>query len=132
MKFDRAWVDSVVAAGDPVFSAADVSFGNKVYMAETKDVVDVIFWMAHPERFLETYPDSGLDEQYGSEWPNGVADIDFTVRVDSAKELILIDAEPWSLPTIELRSSGDDGFDALNVARVFARLLGVDQRQFTW
>ncbi len=132
VKFDQAWVDSVMAACDPVFSAADVGFGNRVYMAETGDVVNAIFWMARPGRFLEAYPDSGLDEQYGSEWPDGVADIDFTVGVDVARELILIDAEPWSLPTIQLRSSGDDDSDAVNLARVFARLLGVDQRQFTW
>jgi len=129
--FDRAWADEVVSVCDPVFAAADVGFGSTVYLGETGQV-DVIFWMANPERFLQAYPDSGVDEMYGPAWPHEVADIDFTVKVDAARRLILIDAEPWNLTTILIREAGDGEIDGINLARIFARLLGVDQRQFPW
>lgn len=131
VKFDQVWAEAVVAVCAPVFAAADVGFGARVYASEAGQGT-TIFWMAHPERFFQTYPDSEVDEMFGPQWPNDVADIDFTVTVDSANELMQVEAEAWNLPTILVRGAGDGWVDGVNLARVFARLLGVDQRQFTW
>lgn len=122
---DARWAEEVCRHCDPVFDAAGVGFTRQVQHADDRgELVTALLWEADPVRFAETYPESGIFESYGEQW-SGVGCIDYWVYVDRDKSQCRMSVEGWQLPEIVLELHGHGGMDGSNIARVFARILGV-------
>lgn len=119
---DMHWVEEVCAWCDPVFAAAGVGFVRQV-QHDARGVA-ALLWEADPSAFIARYPDSGVEESYGDQWP-GVSGIDWWAYVDAEAAVLSIDVEGWSVPRLMLDLTGRGGLDGMQLAGAFARLLGV-------
>ncbi|WP_309650540.1 hypothetical protein [Nocardioides sp.] len=124
--FDGRWATEVCRACDPVFAAADVGFVRSGDVTDPGDQkVGAILWEADPTRFAARYPDSGIVRSYGEDqWP-GVGCIDFWLYVEAEAATLRLSVEGWSLPHLAIEATGHGGMDGMQVASVFARILGV-------
>ena len=122
---DDAWADEVVRSCEPVFRAADVGFVHQVgYGDDERRTVSALLWEAEPHRFAERYPDSGIVDSYGDQWP-GVHCIDFWVYLEPDVGRARLSAEGWNLPQLHLDIRGIGSVDGADIADTFARILGV-------
>lgn len=123
-RFDQAWADGVREQCDPVFARADVGFTfNATGIDPGTGSVQSLLWEAVPERFAERYPDSGIVESYGDQWPGYC--IDYWVYVDADRARVRLSTEGWNLPELAIELHGHPAMDGMNIASVFARILGV-------
>ena len=121
--FDRAWIDAVCAACDPVFAAADVGFVRQFSLSEPGHV-SAILWEAEPLRFAARYPDSRVEESYGDQWPAPCIDYWLYFERDPARvDLSFEGPEP---PVTWIPVTGDGGHDGRTIADVVARTLLLD------
>lgn len=119
--FEGRWLDAVVAACDPVFEAADVGFARQVM--RDGDAVQSILWEAEAVEFAERYPDSGIIESYGDQWPAPC--IDYWVYVDSDDGTAHLSVEGWGLTEKAVPLSGDGAADGRAIASIMAGILRV-------
>jgi hypothetical protein len=89
------------------------------------DAVEAILWEADPSKFAARYPDSGIIETYGEEHWKDVGCIDYWLYVDAPDRVGRLSVEGWNLPEVLVKISGHGGMDGMNIAAVFARILGV-------
>ena len=122
---DDAWAEAVCGICDPVFAAADVGFKRRVRAEPRRGIVSLL-WEADPERFAARYPESGIVESYGDQWPQ-VTCIDFWVYVDGPARQARTSTEGWSSDQDEpaLALTGDGARDGLLIAAVMAGILRV-------
>jgi hypothetical protein len=124
--FDGDWAAEVCSRCDPVFAAAEVGFVRQIQSgAETSGRVGAILWEADPASFAAKYPDSGIVESYGQDQWAGLGCIDFWLYVDAREGVCRLNVEGWNLPEILVRASGHGAMDGMQVAAVFARILGI-------
>ena len=74
--------------------------------------------------FAERYPDSGIIESYGDQWPAPC--IDYWVYVDVETRLATLSNEGWSVDRQEIALSGDGVEDANRLHEHLARILQRD------
>lgn len=122
---DAQWAEELALLCDPVFESADVGFRRQILHADEQgEIVIALLWEADPARFVKKYPDSGVIESYGDQWP-AVGCIDFWVYLDGDKGQCRLNVEGWNLPELILDVSGHSGLDGVGIGSVFARILGV-------
>jgi hypothetical protein len=126
MMVDLTWRDAVRAACEPVFVAADVGFEWNDHVSFT-DRHPAMLWEAEPVRFASRYPESGIEEAYGDQWPPPC--IDYWIYVDPVDMTARLSVEGWyrSDQTIDL--TGDGSVDGRLLATKFAQTLGVTPPQ---
>jgi hypothetical protein len=121
---DRGWAQEVRGLCDPVFEAAGVGFTCSVH-EEPSHGVTALLWEAEPHRFAARYPDSGIIESYGDQWPR-VACIDFWVYLDAAHGQARTSTEGWSAGLdVGLDLTGNGVRDGLAIGAAMARILRV-------
>jgi len=122
MAIDLAWWDAVRAACDPVFAAADAGFdwaGPRTFDADHPSML----WEADAERFAARYPDSGIEQSYGDQWPAPC--IDYWVYVDPGARSADLSVEGWRLGRETIPLTGDGTHDGRVLATRFAEILRV-------
>lgn len=118
--FDLAWRDAVRAACDPVFEAADAGFvGSRGGTGDPP----TLLWEADPLRFAARYPDSGIEQSYGEQWPAPC--IDYWVYVDPGRMTARLSVEGWHGRDLTLELTGDGSVDGPRLATTFAEMLQV-------
>ena len=120
--YDDAWIDAVCAACDPVFESADVGFVRQLSLSDPGQVA-AILWEAEPLLFASRYPDSGVRESYGDQWPPPC--IDQWLYFEPELAQVRLSLEGWDLPEIHVPVTGHGSGDGVAVARLFARILAV-------
>ena len=92
---------------------------------EPRRGVTALLWEADPHLFEERYPDSGIAESYGDQWPAHC--IDFWVYVDGRKRRARTSTEGWGpdQDVDALPLTGDGLKDGLAIGAVMARILRV-------
>lgn len=125
VKFDRAWAEDVCGLCDPVFAAADVGFERQIH-EERRHGVTALLWEADPQLFEKKYPDSGIAETYGDQWPDTHC-IDFWVYIDGRRRQARTSTEGWTAgqDVDALPLTGDGVEDGLAIGDVMARILRV-------
>ena len=121
---DAVWAQAVCDVCDPVFAAADVGFTRQIHEEPRHGIVSLL-WEAIPSMFAARYPDSGIIESYGAQWPQ-VTCIDFWVYIDAAQGQARTSTEGWSADhdtTLDL--TGDGIRDGLAIGALMARILRV-------
>lgn len=124
VKFDRVWAGAVCGLCDPVFAAADVGFVRQIHEEPGRGVT-ALLWEADPILFEERYPDSGIAESYGDQWPAPC--IDFWVYVDGRRHQARTSTEGWGADqdVDALSLTGDGEKDGIAIGAVMARILRV-------
>ena len=120
---DQEWMQSVCDFCDPIFEAANVDFTRQISLADD-GTVNTLLWEADPGLFAQTYPESGIIESYGDQWPQ-VGCIDFWVYAEHEKRQCRLSVEGWNLPDLVLPFAGSKRMHACSIADTFARILGV-------
>ena len=125
-QLDRSWAEGVCRVCDPVFAAADVGFERQIH-EEPRRGITALLWEADPQLFAERYPDSGVVESYGTQWPD-VTCIDFWVYLDAAEGTASTSTEGWTSEheVRDLSLTGDGTQDGRAIGAVMARILRVD------
>jgi hypothetical protein len=122
--FDAVWAQAVCDVCDPVFVAADVGFTRQIHEEPRRGIVSLL-WEATPSLFAARYPDSGIIESYGAQWPE-VTCIDYWVYLDDAPGQARTSTEGWSADQDATLDLTGDGFrDGLTIGTVMARILRV-------
>jgi len=121
--FGQRWADDVCRLCDPVFELADVGFVRQTSRGPASGVISSLLWEADPIRFAERYPDSGIIDTYGPEWPPPC--IDCWVLVESGERRAEISGEGWSFADEVIDLSRDGVRDGLSIGRVMATILRV-------
>ena len=85
-QLDRSWAEGVCWVCDPGYTAADVGFARQIHEGPRRGIT-ALLWEADPQMFAERYPDSGIVESYGTQWPD-VTCIDFCRRQRPAHLLL--------------------------------------------
>lgn len=122
MAVDLTWRDAVRAACEPVFAAADVGFEWNESVAFDREH-PALLWEADPARFAARYPDSGIEEAYGEQWPPPC--IDYWVYVDPLVMTARLSAEGWSGLNDAVSLTGDGSRDGRVLAAKFGAVLRV-------
>lgn len=119
---DLAWCDAVRAACDPVFLAADAGFvwNDLLRFSPGRPT---LLWEADPQRFAARYPDSGVAESYGDQWPPPC--LDYWVYVEPQEMTARLSTEGWAVPDPTLPLTGDGSRDGAALAARFAAILRV-------
>jgi hypothetical protein len=78
---DRVWAQAVCEVCDTVFAAPDVDCERQIH-EEPGDGINSLLWEAVPKLFAARYPESGVIESYGRQWPR-VSCIDFWVYIEN-------------------------------------------------
>jgi hypothetical protein len=121
--FGVRWRDAVRAVCDSVFAAAAVGF--EWNSGSTWDTDHpALLWEADPLLFAARYPDSGIEDSYGDQWPAPC--IDYWVYVDPDSSTAHLAVEGFSEPDRDLALSGDGARDGAMLAEVFASILRLD------
>jgi len=123
MAVDLAWRDAVRAACEPVFEAAGAGFrwNEKLVFDEQ---YPSLLWEADPSRFAARYPDSGIEQSYGDQWPPPC--IDYWVYVDPRELTARLSVEGWNADSDgSLELTGDAALDGPCLAAAFAAILRV-------
>ena len=124
-RLDQRWADEVCRLCDPVFEAADVGFVGQVqYGGPANRRVDAMLWEADPKQVAARYPDSGVVDSYGDQWPD-VSCIDYWVHVDHHKRQCRLSIEGWNVPQLLVNMTGEGLLDGAAIAGTFARILAV-------
>ena len=117
---DGSWAEAVRAACQPVFDAAQVGFTHQ-------DQGDsALLWEADAELFAERYPDSGIVESYGDQWPAPC--IDYWIYIESEKRQVRLSIEGWGFADMNVPITGDGAVDGRAIAAKFANILKVRKR----
>lgn len=124
MSDDVAWRDRVRAWCDPVLAAADVGFewNESTARPDPEGRMLALLWEADPLRFAARYPDRGIEESYGDDWPAFC--LDFWVYLDTPGFLRL-SWEGWHHGDELLPRIGDADVDGRAMATRFAQFLRV-------
>lgn len=85
-----------------------------------------MLWEADAELFAERYPDSGIVESYGDQWPAPC--IDYWVYIESEKRQVRLSIEGWNFAYIDVPITGDATIDGRAIAAEFANILKVPER----
>ena len=80
-------------------------------------------WEADPGRFAARFPDSGISEEYGEQWPPPC--IDYWVYVDPVEMTARLSTEGWSRLDEAVSLTGDGSQDGFVLAATFAAILRV-------
>ena len=120
MPIDLPWRDAVKTACDPVFLGADVGFvWNESVSFEGPG--PALLWEADPLRFAERYPDSGIEESYGTGWPAPC--IDYWIYVDPAAMTARLSWEGFDIGEEVIALTGFGSTDGAAIAARFAEIL---------
>lgn len=122
MTIDLAWRDAVRAACEPVFLAADAEFewNDDGHFDEESPA---LLWEAEPQRFAERFPDSGIEESYGDQWPPYC--IDYWIYVDPKRMTATLSPEGWNVFEETMSITGDGARDGKTLAAWFSGVLGL-------
>ena len=121
--FDDDWSAAVCAVLDALFLRTAAGFSRTAPARPRPGVVEDLLWEADPVRFAERYPESGVVESYGGQWPPTC--IDYWVYVDAPTRRAVLSTEGWGVepPTVELTGRG--ALDAARLASVLGKILSV-------
>lgn len=109
---------------DALFDSTQAGFSRSAPGEPMTGVVGDMLWEADPDLFAEHYPDSGIIESYGDQWPAPC--IDYWVYVDVETRLATLSTEGWSVDRQEIALSGDGVEDANRLHGHLARILQRD------
>lgn len=123
-EFEPEWSAIVCRRLDPLFSSTDAGFSRSAPAEPTTGVVDDMLWEADPIRFAERYPDSGIIESYGDQWPAPC--IDYWVYVDVESRVATLSTEGWAFDNQQIPLSGTGAEDAERLHERLARILQQD------
>ena len=82
-----------------------------------------MLWEADPVRFAARYPDSGIEESYGDQWPPPC--IDYWIYLDPDARVAKVCTEGWSWPDQEFALSGVGVEDADRLGDYLAQVLQI-------
>ncbi|HLS46170.1 MAG TPA: hypothetical protein VK045_12105 [Ornithinicoccus sp.] len=122
--FEPEWSAIVCRRLDTLFYATDAGFSRSSPAQPVTGVVDDMLWEADPLRFAERYPDSGIVESYGEQWPAPC--IDYWVYIDVGTRSATLSTEGWSHDNQEIALSGKGAEDADRLHEHPARILQQD------
>lgn len=122
--FDEAWAQRAKRACDPVFDAAGVGFVDQVGVTDNR--VTFLLWEADPLLFAARFPDSGIEESYGDQWPAPCIDYWVYLEENLPTQQCRISCEGWSLPDEYVELAGDGRLDGATLASIFPRILIVN------
>jgi hypothetical protein len=126
MGLDAAWAQAVCEACDPVFAAADVGFERQIHQ-EAGHGITALLWEAVPQLFAERYPESGIVESYGGQWPS-VSCIDSWAYIENDGVQARISTEMQFADRV-VALTGVGPIDGKAIAVVMATTLGVSPPQ---
>jgi hypothetical protein len=126
MAVDLAWRNAVRAACEPVLVAADVGFRWNDHVPFA-DAHPAMLWEADPVRFATRYPGSGIQEEYGDQWPPPC--IDYWIYIDQVDMTARLSVEGWNRSDENIELMGDGMADGWLPAAKFAQILGVTPPQ---
>ena len=118
VRFEGEWSSVVCRRLDALFESAHAGFVRSVPAEPVAGVVDAMLWEADAVRFAERYPDSGIIESYGDQWPAPC--IDWWVYVDAGAGRAEISTEGWSDENQVIELSGHAAQDADRLAEILA------------
>jgi hypothetical protein len=124
MGFEPGWSVEVCQRLDELFAAAQAGFSRSLPASPTIGWVGDMLWEAEPLRFHERYPDSGIAESYGPQWPAPC--IDYWVYVDVASRRATISTEGWNAGRKTLPLSGKGTEDAEALRGILAGILRIE------
>jgi len=122
--FESEWSAIVCRRLDALFESTNAGFARSSPAHLMTGVVDDMLWEANPIPFAERYPDSGIVESYGDQWPAPC--IDYWVYVDVQSRLATLSTEGWSVDNQEIALSGIGAEDADRLHEPLARILQQD------
>ena len=121
MRPDGAWCEAVVPHFQPLFDAIDCDGVFHVI----PDPPQALLWEADPQAFAARYPDSGVVESYGDQWPAPCLDY-WLYLTDSSAGMIGISWEGWDSPSVDVPITGDGERDGAALAARLRRYLRLD------
>ncbi len=121
--FAPQWSAIVCGRLDALFESADAGFSRSLPQQPVTGLVGDMLWEADSLRFTERYPDSGIVESYGPQWPAPC--IDYWVYVDVESRRATLSTEGWSTELQEIELSGTGAEDANRIGEVLAGILRV-------
>lgn len=117
--FDDDWQPVVCRHLDALFDDAGAGFSRS---SEAKNgQVEDMLWETDPISFAERYPDSGIEESYGSQWPPHC--IDFWIYVDVNRRLARLSTEGLHARFDKIPLTGRSDVDARAIGEVVAPIL---------
>ena len=119
--FDPDWSAVVCGRLEALFESTDAGFSRTLPREPVSGLVENLLWEADPLRFVERFPDSGVVESYGDQWPAPC--IDYWVYVDEGSRTATLSVEGWSFACEEIALSGDGLRDAERLHRAMAAFL---------
>ena len=122
--FEPEWSAIVCRRLDALFYSTAAGFSRSSPAQPVTGVVDDLLWEADPLQFAERYPDSGIVESYGEQWPAPC--IDYWVYVDVETRMATLSTEGWSHDNQEIALSGNGAEDADRLHEHLARILHPD------
>lgn len=122
--FDPDWSQIVCGRLGTVFESADAGFIRSLPKRSQAGTVDDMLWEADPKRFAERYPDSGIVESYGPQWPPHC--IDYWIYVDVESRRATLSTEGMVAEPSEIELSGNGVQDANRLGMALDQILGTD------
>lgn len=119
--FEPHWALIVCRRLDGLFEATGAGFSRSIPQDLTPGWLDSMLWEADPLQFAERYPDSGIVESYGIQWPAPC--IDYWVYVDVEARLATLSIEGWIVDPETITLTGDGAVDAEVLHEILARAL---------
>lgn len=119
--FDPEWSAIVCGRLDALFESTDAGFSRSLPLEPVSGRVENFLWEADALRFAERFPDSGVVESYGDQWPAPC--IDYWVYIDEGSRTATLSVEGWNFDCEEIALSGDGPHDAERLHRAMASFL---------
>ncbi|WP_149814477.1 hypothetical protein [Serinicoccus marinus] len=123
-EFEPEWSPIVCHRLDSLFTSTNAGFSRSSPTQPVIGVVGDMLWEADPIQFAELYPDSGIVESYGDQWPAPC--IDYWVYIDVEARLATLSTEGWSHSNQEIALTGKGSEDADRLHEHLARILQQD------
>ena len=120
-RFEDDWSSIVCGSLDRIFLRASAGFQRTAPETFTKGVVGDMLWEAEPVRYAERYPDSGVVESYGGQWPPVC--IDYWVYVDTSAGRALVSIEGWDTEPQSVDLTGHGLVDAGRIGGILEGIL---------
>lgn len=122
-RFDDDWMAVVCGRLDRVFEEANAGFVRSAPQGAPGGPVDSLLWEADAESFLARYPDSGIREAYGDQWPPPC--IDHWVYVSPTSTQADLSLEGCDPEFTSLPITGNADEDSDRIAHAIAKALDI-------
>lgn len=119
--FEPEWSLIVSRRLDALFDSTNAGFSRSSPQQPTTGLVGDMLWEADPIRFAERFPDSGVVESYGDQWPAPC--IDYWVYIDVEARMATLSTEGWDFDRQKIALSGSGAQDADRLHEHLSRIL---------